>query len=249
MKPYFIVLVIALILSPVISSAWGCEGHKIVDKVALNYLNKSILDSIQYYLGDTKYADAGCWMDEVRSNHDFDYMKPWHYINLERERKYDPASTNNIVSALDSAIAHLQHRNRYTKEQIATDIKIVMHLMGDLHQPLHVGYGSDKGGNTIELSFVGHTSNLHKVWDSEIIRHESITAEDCLSLLKSVVTPPIKKIDVVDWMWRSRAELSSVYSFSNGTIDQAYITKAKPIVEAQLSIAGVRLAYVLNSIF
>jgi hypothetical protein len=248
-KSASLILSVFILLQSECANAWGSEGHKIVDKVAYTKVNKSVLDSIQYYLGDIRFADAGTWMDEVRSNHDFDYMKQWHYINIEKGSIYDPHSSNNIVSALDSSIEHLKHRDRYSREQVGIDIKILMHLIGDLHQPLHVGYGVDRGGNSVEVSFLGHTSNLHKVWDSEIIRHDEITAETCLEFLRYADLPPVKSIDVISWMNESRKELDAVYDFKNGIIDEAYCAKNKSFIEEDLDRAGLRLAFILNSIF
>ena len=223
--------------------AWGHKGHTIVDQIAYKTLSQPAKDSIQHYLGKTKFAEAGTWMDDIRSDHNYDYMKPWHYINIPKGSTYDPRTTNNIVSSLDSSISRLHRRNLYTKEQIATDIKIVMHLMGDLHQPLHVGYATDKGGNLIEVGYLGSTTNLHKVWDSEMIDHLNINTESCPA------EPMPQSIDLLKWLTDSRALLDGVYSFANATIDFSYESRNKSVIEKQLASAGARLAFVLNDIF
>lgn len=232
-----------LAIMPLSAFAWGNKGHKIVDQIAYKALSQPVKDSIQYYLGKTKFADAGNWMDDIRGDHDFDYMKPWHYINIHKGGTYDPRTTNNIVSALDSSISRLRRRNLYTKEQTATDLKIVMHLMGDLHQPLHVGYSTDKGGNLIEVGYLGTTTNLHKVWDSEMIEHLNITADAC----PEEYAP--QTVDIITWMNDSRALLDGVYGFTNATIDFSYEDRNKSIIERQLALAGARLATVLSEVF
>lgn len=182
-------------------------------------------------------------MDEIRGDHDYDYMKPWHYINVPKGGSYDPLSKNNIVSALDSVISRLHNRHLHTKEETATDLKIVMHLLGDLHQPLHVGYASDRGGNMVEVGFLGTTTNLHKVWDSEIIEHNNISASFCPA------QPVPQSVEVLEWMTDSRALLDEVYSFSNATIDQSYEDRSVKLIEKQFALAGARLAAVIANIF
>lgn len=191
-------------------------------------------------------------MDEIRSDHAYDYLKPYHYINIEKGESYKPTSGANIINELNKVIARLKERSKHTNEENATDLKILMHLVGDLHQPLHVGYGIDKGGNKIEVPISGHTSNLHKVWDSEIIRHSRITADVCLRQASSYSPTDIsaiEKIDIIGWMNDSRSHLSQVYDFTAGTISDGYITKNTLLIEKQLIAGGLRLSALLNEIF
>ena len=191
-------------------------------------------------------------MDEIRSDQSYDYLKPLHYLNLEKGETFDPNSQGNIISELNKVIAELKDRKRHTKEETETNLKILIHLVGDLHQPLHVGYGSDKGGNSIHLTFLGESSNLHKVWDSEIIKAKHIYPEDCNKLLATYSKADIAKleqINIIDWMNQSRALLPEVYGFNNDTIDQAYLDKTAPIVGKQLLLAGLRMATLLQQIF
>ena len=124
--------------------------------------------------------------------------------------------------------------------------------MGDLHQPLHVGYGIDKGGNTIDVDFLGETTNLHRVWDSQIIEHSKNFKSELIDMSKHLTNSEIhnqQKVDVLAWMNESRAYLPQVYDFKKGMIDESYINKVTPIMEKQILYAGIRLSGVLNSIF
>ena len=232
--------------------AWGSGGHKITARIANRQLNKAIKDSLSNYLGETTLEEASVWMDEVRSNHEYDYQKPWHYINVEKGGSYDPSSTGNIMWELQRVIAELRERNKYPKEQIAIDLKILLHLLGDLHQPLHVGYGIDKGGNTIHLTFLNENLNLHKVWDSEIIKEKHITEQDCLGLLQQFTKEDIarkEKLDLIEWMNESRSYLPDVYQFQNDAIDQKYIDTNAKNIEKLLLLSGLRMAHLLEDIF
>ena len=244
--------VLLFLFAPICSFAWGSEGHKITDDVAYHYLDQSVKDSVVAYLDGTAFEEAGCWMDQIRSDHQYDYLKPCHYINIEKGETYKPTTAANIINELSTVIARLRERSRHTREENAIDLKILMHLVGDLHQPLHVGYGGDKGGNKIEVTFMGKNSNLHKVWDSEIIRHNKITADGCLHIASSYSPAEISaigKIDVIGWMNDSRTHLGQVYDFTDATISESYITKNTLLIEKQLIAGGLRLSALLKEIF
>ena len=247
-----LITLLLITFTPCYSFAWGSDGHKITDDIAYHYLNQAVKDSVATYLGATTFEEAGCWMDEIRSDHTYDYLKPCHYINIEKGESYKPTSEANIINELNKVIDRLKERSKHSKEENAIDLKILMHLVGDLHQPLHVGYGIDKGGNKIEVSLLGHTSNLHKVWDSEIIRHSRVTADGCLRLALSYSSgekQAIEKIDIIGWMNDSRSQLDQVYDFTDGIISEGYITKNTVLIEKQLIAGGLRLSALLNEIF
>jgi hypothetical protein len=232
--------------------AWGKVGHGIVAEIAFSFLDDNTKASVQKYLGTTTIEQASTWMDEVRSDHTYDYMKTWHYVDFDKGKQYEPTKEGNIINALDSAIYKLEHRANMSNDDIKTNLMMVFHLVGDLHMPLHIGYGQDKGGNTIKVKYLGNEVNLHRVWDSEIIESEKITMADCLAQMQTLSKKEIaayKKVNVVSWMEEPRSLLDQVYDFKDNNIDQAYINKNKPVVEKQLLIAGIRLSAVLTEIF
>lgn len=230
---------------------WGNVGHRIVAEIAKKSLDPAIVDSVNYFLNGMSWGDASVWMDEMRSDHAYDYMKPWHYVNVEKDKTYVSAK-DNVVSELEIVIAQLGSKGTEKKETIGTAIRILFHLVGDIHQPLHAGYGSDKGGNTVEVDFLGKDTNLHRVWDSEIIEYKKIGLNDCLRLSNTLTDAEKKSFltsDVMVWMNDSRAPLPEVYDIKNGLIDGAYIDRNVPIIEKQLLKAGTRLANVLFTQF
>lgn len=231
---------------------WGSKGHMMVAQIAKKCLDKSVVDSVQFYLGKMSFKKASVWMDEIKRDKTFDHMKPWHYINVERDATYVKTQEPNVVNQLEMAISILRNKNKSDVEKTALALRILFHLIGDLHQPLHAGYGEDKGGNKIDVDFFGRASNLHKVWDYEIIEKSKIKLKDCYALANSLSDEEKKKIQKVNveaWMNESRGFLPSVYSFENKIIDQNYIDKNKVIIEKQLVKAGVRLAVILHEAF
>ena len=123
--------------------------------------------------------------------------------------------------------------------------------MGDLFQPLHVGYGSDRGGNTYQISLNGRGTNLHAVWDKDIIEDENISLDDCMALYKKMSPAQIANIrnrSFVGWMNENRKLLVGIYPAKH-TIDNDYLQQNKAVVERQLLYAGIKLDAVLESLF
>jgi hypothetical protein len=235
------------------SYGWGKTGHHIVVDVAKNYVSKSVQDSITKYLGDMTWESASTWMDELRGDSKYDFMKKWHYVNIEKGGKYDTTieNGNNVVKQLEIAIKNLKNRSKLSKEEINLNIKVLFHLMGDLHQPLHVGYGNDRGGNDTKFTFNGKIFNLHRIWDTDIIESKKNTTEDVLSMLSKTPKRKLKKIgkgDMVQWFNESRESLDLAYSYTDPITDE-YISKCYPVVEKLLLEGGVRLGKELNDIF
>ncbi len=245
-------LFVFTLLSPITSFAWGKTGHQIVAKIAKAHLEPGVLDSVQKYLGTMSFEDASTWMDDVRKDTSLKFMKPWHYVNVEKDKTYVKNNEPNIINELEIVIADLKNRKGRKTEDINFALKQLFHLVGDLHQPLHAGYGIDKGGNDINVKHEGKDKNLHWAWDSEIIKSKNITYEQVeakTGKLSSKKLKGIQKIDVLAWMNESRSYLTKIYKFKNNELDQKYMDKNAKIIEKQLMLGGLRLAAVLNDSF
>jgi hypothetical protein len=235
------------------SYGWGKVGHHIIVEVAKSYVSKSVQDSITKYLGDTSWDEASTWMDEQRGNSQYDYMKQWHYINIEKGNQYDTTigDGNNVVKQLGIAINNLKNRSKLTKEEINLNIKVLFHLMGDLHQPLHVGYGVDRGGNEVKVTYKEKIFSLHRIWDTDIIESKMSAADDVQGLLSKTSHRKLKKMirgDIVQWLNQTRDLLDVVYTYPD-VLGDDYINKSYPVVENQLLLGGVRLGKILNEVF
>jgi hypothetical protein len=242
---------IVLLLYASDAFSWGAKGHIIVAEIAKSRLSKSIIDSVDYYLEGTSWEEAACWMDEMNQDRTYEFMKPWHYVNIPKDKTYVDTKTPNIINELDFIIAALQNRKIYTREKTGMYIKILMHLMGDLHQPLHCGYADDRGGNDLIVTFDGETSNLHKVWDSGLIKQKQIDEKDCFRLMKTWPAEEIstiKKASIMDCVNESRALLPKVYEVKN-TVNGKYAMASVVIIKNQLSKAGLRLEAFLELCF
>jgi hypothetical protein len=235
------------------SYGWGRVGHHIVVDVAKSYVSKSVQDSVSKYLGDMTWESASTWMDELRGDSKYDFMKKWHYVNIEKGNNYDTTieNGNNVVKQLEIAIKNLKNKSKLSKEEINLNIKVLFHLIGDLHQPLHVGYGTDRGGNDVKVTYNGKLFSLHRIWDTDIIESKKTTADDVLTMLSKTSKRKLKKMgkgNIVQWFNQTRELLPLVYSYTE-ILNDEYINKSYPVVENQLLLGGVRLGKELNDIF
>jgi len=253
MKKTTLTLFTLLIFKTASIFAWGQVGHKMVAEIAMSYLNKGVKDSVQKYLGKMTFAEAGTWMDDVRSDKKFNYMRTWHYADVARDSTYVEKGEVNAVNTIERAMNELKDKSKMTPDQINMDLKLLFHLIGDLHQPLHCGYPDDKGGNSVDVEFNFQTTNLHSTWDTKIIEYKLTDVQkgvlEMCKKLTAAEKAKYQKIDVVEWFKESRAYLPAAYDTNKGDIQEAYMQKALPIIEKQLVVAGLRLAAVLNQTF
>jgi hypothetical protein len=233
------------------SFAWGSKGHGIVAEIAFAYLDADTKKEVLKYLDGMTIQEASTWMDNIKEDHSYDYMKPHHYVNFEKGENVVNNPGANIISVLSMTIAQLKSNKKLSKEEIKQKICIIFHLIGDLHQPLHVGYGIDKGGNQMQINLNGSGSNLHSFYDSGIIKYKNITAQDCLNANRITNTDlvNIQTIDVLAWATQSRSYLDGIYNFEGHKVSEEYVDSNALIIKSQLFKAGLRLASVLKEVF
>jgi len=233
------------------SFAWGSIGHRIIAEIAFRYLDDQTKRNVLAYLDGMSIEEAANWMDEVRGDPTYDYMRTYHYCDFERGKPATNVKGDNIIGVLNSTLQDLANFKQLSNEQIRMDLLYLFHLAGDIHQPLHVGYADDRGGNEYQVSFFSQGSNLHKVWDSEIIDYKHMSVQDVIAAnklsLQQIAT--IQNINIVDWANESRSYLGPVYSIQGHKIDEAYVATTYPIIEHQLLYAGIRLAAILEKYF
>jgi hypothetical protein len=243
--------VLTLIFLPIKTLAWGKQGHALVAEVAFNYMDEATKKTVLQYLDGMTIEDAANWMDDVKKDHSYDYMGAYHYVNFDKGATVEEQEGANIIYQLDTTIKALQNKKNLSKEEINTKIKILFHLMGDLHQPLHVGYGDDKGGNTVQINYNFKGTNLHAFWDFGIIESKNISLPDCLkaSQYSKNEIKALQEINVVNWAKDSRSYLATIYNTGGNKITDEYVDSSVPIIENQILKAGIRLAGVLNAVF
>jgi hypothetical protein len=231
--------------------AWGKKGHEIVVQIAQHYLNKGVMDSVQKYLGAMSIEEASDWLDEIKKNHRYQHIRPWHYVNIDKDETYVETRDPNVINQSQQMIKELSKPGHpWPSRNMA--LKVLLHLIGDLHQPLHVGYGYDRGGNDTKVKYKTYETNLHYLWDETIISEFNISTEECLTISSKYPAEKIKEIqsgDVQKWANDSRSNLPLVYNFKEGKIDKTYLKNSSAVTKELLVKAGLRLAFILNKIF
>lgn len=250
--------------------AWGKTGHRVVAAIADTQLSGLARAHVREILGGGESLDeAANWPDEMRSAPSEFWQKtatPWHYVTLNGII-YDHAPTEgDALQALNRFRSVLRDPKASLADKQQA-LRFVVHLVGDLHQPLHAGKCCDKGGNEVKVSWFGKPTNLHAVWDAQLVDEEQLSFTELAAKLER----HIRNQDVLDWWdinprdWVSEsAEIrETVYLSSSKPVkgkkkgkgpalpdlSYAYVYKFTPVMEHRLSQAGVRLAAYLNDVF
>ncbi len=253
----------ATALLPASAFAWGAQGHRLVARIAEAHLDPAAKAEVDRLLatepGDT-LASIAPWADQLRAE-DPDLGKRsagWHYVNMAEDGCiYDPPrhcrDGDCVIEALKAQSARLADRSLSDAERLQA-LKFVVHLVGDMHQPMHAGYGHDKGGNTYQLQFNERGTNLHSLWDSGMFYALQLDDDQYLQRLQALPAPagivaPQLQDDAARWAEQSCsiATRKGVYP-SGHKVDDAYADTWRPVAEAQLRLAGERLAALLNEL-
>jgi len=252
MKRFLIVHLIMLLSFS--AFAWGPTGHRATGLIAEKYLNKKAKKELLRILGGESLAMASTWMDEIRSDSTYDYMSDWHWVTIQDGQTYEQCEKNpngDVVQTIERIVVELKSKKLSAKDEVE-HLKILIHLIGDIHQPLHVGGGNDRGGNDVKVTWFRMDSNLHRVWDSDMIddTHLSFT-----ELGESLGKPSAEKLNswqkssVRDWATESMSYRKRVYDYGNGKLGYRYAYLNFEIVRERLLQSGVRLARILNEIY
>jgi len=247
------ILIIAITCISLSAIGWGATGHRVTGRIADKYLSKKARLAMERILGQQSLAMAATWMDDVRSDSLYDMYEDWHWVTIEDNETYDQSKKNpkgDLIYALERIISELKSKKLSPKEE-AERLKMLIHLIGDIHQPLHVGR-ADKGGNDVKLTWFGSNSNLHSVWDSGMIDGTKLSYTELAESLYKPNAAELKawqSTSFRDWAKESMSCRKQVYDIGNSKLGYEYQYKYFSIVRERLAQAGVRLAGVLNEIY
>jgi nuclease S1 len=245
-------LLCGLGLSSNLARAWGEDGHKIVATLADAQLSPVARREVNRLLAlepGQSLASISTWADEHRNP----ATAAWHYVNFPRGNcNYQPERNcpdgKCVVAAIDRQIETL----RITGDDVKrlTALKYLVHLMGDIHQPLHAGWGDDRGGNSYQLQAFMRGSNLHALWDSGLIK---ALGQDNESIVRGILIRPNPAAKDPFNPATAAEESCRIVAkpgfYPERTVTQDYVEGFTPIMLSQLALAGSRLAQSLNTIF
>ncbi len=235
---------------------WSKTGHRVIGEVAQHYLNNKTKRAINKLLNGESLASVSNFADGIRANRAFSKYNAWHYVNYPTDKKYAeaaPSKGGDVVIGIQKCIEIIKNDDG-TREEKEFYLKMLVHLVGDLHQPMHVGRLEDKGGNNIQLQWLGRGTNLHQLWDGNMIESHGMGYMELSNSLPKLLRKQIKAMqqgNVYDWVEESHGVANELYA-SVGVekkLGNPYLYKYWGTVERQLQKGGLRLAKVLNELF
>ena len=256
-KLQFLILVILFSTIGVnASDDWGKKGHRATGEIAEKYLTKKTKKAIDKLLDGHTIAFVSNYGDEIKSDSKYRSFGPWHYVNFPFDKTYDThpkSDKGDIIVGINTCIEILKDENS-TREDKVFYLKMLIHFMGDLHQPLHNGLAEDKGGNDFQVRWFNEGTNLHVVWDTKMIEGYGMSyteLAESMNPLSKQQLQEIQKGTVLDWMYESKSLCEEVYKSTEigEKLRYRYSYDYMDTVRFQLQKSGIRLAVILNDIF
>lgn len=235
---------------------WGQTGHRVTGEIAEKHLSRKVRKKVKKILNGKSLALVSTYGDDIKSDPRYRQFGPWHYVNLDPDQTtYDEAKASkqgDIVIGIQKSVAALKDKSTSQQDQ-EFYLKMLVHLVGDLHQPLHTGRGQDKGGNDIQVRWFNENTNIHRVWDSQMIDGFQMSyteLADNAAVLSRLEVKAISKGSVLDWMYESKELSNLIYDAVEvgDKLGYEYSYQWLPVVREQLQKGGIRLAALLNEI-
>ena len=252
-------LVLALVL-PLTAQAWGPEAHRAATAVAADRLCLAATAEVERLLGDTTLAEASLWPDRIRGEARWAHTRDWHYLNIGDDAPFSTLvegepGHGQLLRAIRRNLALLGDERVPVVER-GEALSFVLHLVADLHQPLHVGRSEDRGGNTIDVSFDGQVTNLHRLWDGVLLRSAGLRQDDYRRSLEPLVllgAGDWERGTLEDWAEESRRLRPWLYDFDTRRrvplISKRYAETGRQLTALRVAQAGVRTAWLLNGLW
>ena len=256
MKRYLILVFLMTAVSYGNTEFWGKTGHRVVGEVAQKYLTGKAKRKIKKLLKGQSLAEVANYADAIKSDRNFDAFIPWHYVNFDPDQEYrniTPSPDGDVVMGILRCREILENDQSSEADRVFY-LKMLIHLVGDLHQPMHAGRAADRGGNDIQIQWFSNGSNLHRLWDTNMINHYGMSYTELtrkVDKLSRKDRQALQAGDVYSWVEESQDIANELYdSVEVGEkLGYSYSYTYWATVEQQLLKGGVRLAAVLNEIF
>lgn len=254
------VLITALFYMPLASMAWGVLGHRIVAQIAESYLTPNAKAAINKILGTESMALSSNWADFIKSDSNYAYLSPWHYVNLkagitiaEVNDFLDRDTAVDAYTKVNFCIKQLKNK-KLSENNKQLYLRLLIHIIGDIHQPMHVGRLDDQGGNKIKVMWFGTPSNLHRVWDEQLINFQQLSYTEYVTAINHTTLSQRntwQKQNLKEWIGDSYLASAIVYPSvqQDDKLGYEYNFKFIALVNSQLVKGGVHLAGLLNEIY
>jgi hypothetical protein len=237
--------------------AWGQTGHRVTGEIADRHLSPRARAGIRELLGVETLAQASTWPDFMRSSAEPFWQKesgPWHYVTIPLGKRYEDVGAppeGDAVTALKRFSATVRDPRAPLAERQKA-LRFIIHVVGDLSQPLHVGRAGDRGGNDVKVSWFGEPTNLHTVWDTTLVDNQKLSYTELSDWLMGDLTPgqlrDWSSPEPLQWIADSIVEREALYP-ADPELRYRYVFEQQERVNRQLTKGGLRLASYLNRLF
>ena len=235
---------------------WGATGHRIIGLIAEQHLSKKAKKQLEEILQNETLAEVSNFMDFIKSDRTYRHMSPWHYATIPDSLTYEQAGTpeeGDVIVTIQQLMKELKSKSFTDKDELFA-LKCLVHLIGDIHQPLHVGNGEDKGGNDVKLEYFWSSSNLHRVWDSEMIDGLQYSYTEYANWINHPTPSQLEEwssSNVLEWANESKDLRNQCYETmpEDKKLSYQYVYDNQQLLNQRLLQAGIRLATVLNEIY
>ena len=239
---------------------WGVLGHRIIGEIAQQHLTKKTKKEINKLIGKETLAWWANWPDFIKSDSTWNHASPWHYVDLPghlaKDRFIDELKKlpgKNLYTQIQAMMADLKNKSLAVEKRHEA-LYFLVHLVGDLHQPLHVGRDEDAGGNKIIVYWFDKKTNLHTLWDSMLIEFQQYSYSEYSKLLDIAGEYQVKtwqSSSLEDWFYESHVISDSIYDATpnESKLSYKYNYRFQKVMEDPLLKGGVRLAALLNEAF
>ncbi len=196
--------------------AWGPNGHRTIGEIAQRYISDEAARQIAQLLDDRNLASVSNWADDIRSEERWDCTYPFHYSTIPPGTNYFDDGVPREGDALGAIVffEELLSNRAAPKEKRVIALKFLVHFVGDVHQPLHVGLGCDRGGNDVQVEWFGEVANLHSVWDRRIYDSFQLSYSELVGFLDHIDETQVGTIQSstpLDWLNESQEFQKEVY--------------------------------------
>lgn len=262
MKSRTIILTVLLIGFSIPSFAWwGLNGHRVVGEIADSYLTSRARKAIREILGTESIAMSSNWADFVKSDSAYNAYYSWHFINFKAGLTRDDIQKQLLQDTSVNAYTKLNFLiSELKKKDLATDKKLMylrflIHIAGDIHQPLHVGRPEDLGANRIRVQWFNEPTNLHSIWDDKLLEHQKLSYTEYATAINH--TTKEQRLEwqsqpMTEWFYESYEIAQKLYAGitePDQKLGYRYNYDHLATMNQCLLKGGVRLAGILNDIF
>lgn len=245
---------------PMQVNAWGMTGHRVVGEIADSYLKAKTRKAIQAILGSESLAMSANWGDFIKSDSAYNYLYNWHFVNLPAnldkqgvynflETEKDPNLYNKIIE-----LTAVLKKPGTTLAEKKLALRMLVHMAGDLCQPMHVARKEDLGGNRISVLWFNEKSNIHRVWDEQLIEYQQLSYTEYTKAINHPSAVQLynwQNTTLKDCIYESYQVCSKIYDKTkpDSKLSYRYNFDWVDTLNEQLLKGGIRLAKMLNDIY